>query len=162
MTALVTGATGFWGADLTETPAAGRARGARAGPRPGEGGLPAGRRRRGRRGRPDGAGLGGPALAGVDTVFHCAAQVTNWAPWSEFLAVTVRGTENLLAAAARVPLRRFVHVSTVRVYDDRPCRRLRAATEETPLGAASDTSATTARAKVMAEALVWRRRERCP
>ena len=84
------------------------------------------------------------ALAGVDTVFHCAALVTNWAPWSEFLAVTVRGTENLLAAAARAPLRRFVHVSTVRVYDDRPCRRLRAATEETPLGcAASDTSATT-------------------
>src|SRR5262249_18258692 len=39
------------------------------------------------------------ALLGVDAVFHSAALVTNWAPWPQFLATTVRGTENLLRAA---------------------------------------------------------------
>jgi nucleoside-diphosphate-sugar epimerase len=104
-----------------------------------------------------------PALDGVDTVFHCAALVTNWAPWSDFLAVTVRGTENLLAGAARAPLRRFIHVSTIRVYDDRSCRRRGVATEETPLGARGYRHfGYYARAKVMAEALVWQRRDALP
>jgi nucleoside-diphosphate-sugar epimerase len=103
------------------------------------------------------------AVAGVDTVFHCAALVTNWAPWPEFLAVTVRGTENLLAAAARVSLQRFVHVSTIRVYDDRHCRRLGVATEETPLGPRGFRHfGHYARAKVMAELLVWERRGTLP
>jgi nucleoside-diphosphate-sugar epimerase len=97
------------------------------------------------------------AVAGVDTVFHCAAVVSNWAPWSDFLAVTVRGTENLLRAAARVPLRRFVHVSTTRVYDDRHCRRLGVVTEETPYGPHGFRKfGHYARAKVLAESLVWK------
>jgi nucleoside-diphosphate-sugar epimerase len=97
------------------------------------------------------------ALDGVDTVFHCAALVTNWAPWSQFLAVTVQGTENLLQAAGRVDLHRFVHVSTIRVYDDRQCRRLGVVTEEVPHGPRGFRQfGHYARAKVMAEALVWK------
>src|SRR3990170_2549381 len=39
------------------------------------------------------------AAEGVDTVFHAAARVTDWGPWPEFEATTVRGTENALQAA---------------------------------------------------------------
>jgi nucleoside-diphosphate-sugar epimerase len=103
------------------------------------------------------------AVRGVDVIFHAAALVTHWAPWSEFLAATVRGTENLLEAAACADVNRFVHVSTVRVYDDRHCRRQGVVTEDAPLGKRGFRHfGHYARAKVMAEAAVWRYRTRLP
>ena len=97
------------------------------------------------------------ALEGVEVVFHAAALVTNWAPWSDFLAVTVEGTENLLAAAARARIQRFVHISTIRVYDDRHCRRHGVVTEDAPHGKEGFRHfGRYAKAKVMAEAAVWR------
>src|SRR5690349_12961017 len=68
------------------------------------------------------------ALDGVDTVFHSAAMVSNWGRWNDFQAVTVQGTENVLDAAERAGVRRFVHISTMRVYDDRICRQTGVAT----------------------------------
>ena len=47
------------------------------------------------------------ALAGVDAVVHCAVGNRE---------VTVRGTENLLAAVQCANVRRFVHISTIDVY----------------------------------------------
>ncbi len=47
------------------------------------------------------------ALDGVDAVVHCAVGDRE---------VTVRGTENLLEAALRAGVRRFVHLSTIDVY----------------------------------------------
>jgi nucleoside-diphosphate-sugar epimerase len=103
------------------------------------------------------------AMEGIDVVFHAAALVTNWAPWSRFLATTVRGTENVLAAAARARVRRFVHISTIRVYDDRYCRRYRLVTEDAPQGKRGFRHfGHYARAKVMAEAAVWRYQTRLP
>jgi nucleoside-diphosphate-sugar epimerase len=49
------------------------------------------------------------ALEGVDRVVHCAVGDR---------AVTVEGTRNMLQAAARANLRRFVHISTIDVYGD--------------------------------------------
>ena len=49
------------------------------------------------------------ALDGVDRVVHCA--VGN-------RATTVEGTRNMLAAAERAGVRRFVHISTIDVYGD--------------------------------------------
>jgi nucleoside-diphosphate-sugar epimerase len=104
-----------------------------------------------------------PAVEGIDVVFHAAALVTHWAPWSRFLATTVGGTENLLAAAARAAVRRFVHISTIRVYDDRHCRRHRLVTEDAPHGKRGFRHfGHYARAKVMAEAAVWRYQARLP
>lgn len=98
-----------------------------------------------------------PALRGVDVVFHTAALVTNWAPWSRFLQVTVQGTENLLAESLRAGVGRFVHISTIRVYDDRFCRRQGAVHEEAPHGSSGFRHfGRYARSKVMAEAAVWR------
>ncbi len=101
------------------------------------------------------------ALQGVDVVFHSAALVSNWAPWSAYLETTVQGTENLLAAAERAEVGRFVHVSTARVYDDRYCRRQRVVTEDAPHGERGfRPMGYYAHAKVLAEAAVWRYRPR--
>lgn len=103
------------------------------------------------------------AAAGVDTVFHAAAMVTNWGPWEPFRATTVTGTENLLAAALAAGVTRFVHVSTVRVYDDRYCRRHRVVTEDAPRGERGFRHfGHYAHAKVLAEAAVWRYAPRLP
>lgn len=56
------------------------------------------------------------ALEGVDTVYHAAALVTDWAPWSAFRSVTINGTRNMLKAAGTAGVKRFLHVSTDGVY----------------------------------------------
>jgi nucleoside-diphosphate-sugar epimerase len=99
----------------------------------------------------------GPALKDIDVVFHTAALVSNWAPWRDFQALTVQGTENMLQAAARTRIKRFVHISTIRVYDDRYCRRNGTVTEDAPHGKRGFRHfGFYARAKVLAEAAVWR------
>jgi len=96
------------------------------------------------------------AIEGIDTVFHCAAYVTDWGPWNKFQAVTVDGTANLLATAASAGVSRFLHVSTATVYDDRFCRRARVITEDAPHGDRGDRAyGNYSRAKVLAERLVW-------
>lgn len=57
-----------------------------------------------------------PALEGIEVVYHAAALVTDWAPWSEFRAVTINGTRNMLKAAATAGAGRFLDVSTDGVY----------------------------------------------
>jgi len=60
-----------------------------------------------------------PAVQGIDIVFHCAAKVTpGWGPWSEFEAITVEGTKNMLKASAEAGVKRFLQVSSVTVHGD--------------------------------------------
>jgi 2-alkyl-3-oxoalkanoate reductase len=97
-----------------------------------------------------------PALDGVDVVFHLAANVTDWGHWRDFEATTVEGTRNLLRAAAEAKIGRFVHFSTVSVYDDRFARRNRVLTEDTPHDPPGDRNfGHYARSKALAEQLVW-------
>jgi nucleoside-diphosphate-sugar epimerase len=72
-----------------------------------------------------------PALEGVETVFHAAALVTDWAPWSEFDRVTIGGTSFMLESAARADVSRFLHLSTDGVYAHRLLGRRM--TEDSPL-----------------------------
>ncbi len=58
------------------------------------------------------------AMAGCDVVFHCAAHVAEWDPPEVFEKVNVQGTANVLAAAKRAQVDRFVHVSTEAVLVD--------------------------------------------
>lgn len=53
----------------------------------------------------------------VDCVFHAAAKVSDWGSWEEFEKDTVIGTRNILTAAAANKVSRFVHISSVDVYD---------------------------------------------
>jgi nucleoside-diphosphate-sugar epimerase len=52
------------------------------------------------------------AVAGMDAVVHLAARVAVTGPWSAFEATNVRGTANLVAAAAEAGVGRFVFVSS--------------------------------------------------
>lgn len=58
------------------------------------------------------------AVGSVEFVFHCAANVSTWAPMDSYYEANVRGVANLLEAIKerRTPLQRYVHVSTVDVY----------------------------------------------
>jgi nucleoside-diphosphate-sugar epimerase len=55
-------------------------------------------------------------LAGVDSVVHTAAIVSNVVPLPRMHAVNVVGTRAVLAAAASAGVRRFVHLSSVVVH----------------------------------------------
>jgi nucleoside-diphosphate-sugar epimerase len=52
------------------------------------------------------------AMEGAEAVVHLAARVAVTGPWGEFEAVNVRGTTNVVGAAAAAGVRRFVHVSS--------------------------------------------------
>ena len=56
------------------------------------------------------------ALSGVEVVYHAAAHVSDWGPWSDFKRVTVDGTRNMLRAASNAGVKRFLHVSSDAVY----------------------------------------------
>src|SRR3990170_313861 len=98
------------------------------------------------------------AARGVDTVFHAAAKVTDWGPWPEFEAATVLGTEQALQAAVDAGVRRFLHVSTVGVYDDRALVSAGGrAGEDTPLTTGADGSwGFYAKSKMLAEKAAFR------
>jgi nucleoside-diphosphate-sugar epimerase len=61
-----------------------------------------------------------PLLAGVDSIFHCAAQPGVRASWDErfgtYVEQNVLVTQRLLEACRRVPVRRFVYSSSSSIY----------------------------------------------
>src|SRR5262245_15323604 len=59
------------------------------------------------------------AMDGGNVVVHCAAQVGEWGHVDEFRKVHVEGLRALLDATLGKPLHRFVHVSTLGVYEAR-------------------------------------------
>lgn len=52
------------------------------------------------------------ALEGVDVVFHVAALAGMWGPYERYHRVNVLGTQNILEAARRAGVSRFVHTSS--------------------------------------------------
>ena len=57
-----------------------------------------------------------PAVEDIDVVFHLAAIASDWGPHSLFDRVNHRGTANMLEAAVKAGVRRFVHTSSVAVH----------------------------------------------
>jgi nucleoside-diphosphate-sugar epimerase len=55
----------------------------------------------------------------VDVVVHCAAKVGDRGPVEEYRAANVDGLRNLLEACRNTPLKRFVHMSSLGVYEPR-------------------------------------------
>ncbi len=60
------------------------------------------------------------AVEGKDAIFHCGGKVEAGGRWVDFLEVNVLGTERLIQAALEHGVRRFVHVSSIGVYPERP------------------------------------------
>jgi nucleoside-diphosphate-sugar epimerase len=94
------------------------------------------------------------ATQGVDTVFHAAARVGEWGPWSEFQRHTVTGTGNVVDACLACRVRRLVHISSTSAYGH-PLPRPGGITEEEPLGTRLWWWDCYTRAKVAAEEIVW-------
>ena len=62
----------------------------------------------------------GNAAEGVTVVVHCAAKVGDWGPVDSYRDVNVRGLETLIEASCGTGmLKRFVHISSLGVYEAR-------------------------------------------
>jgi nucleoside-diphosphate-sugar epimerase len=83
--------------------------------------------------------------------------VSDWGPWREFRSVTIEGTRNVLEAAARAGVPRFLHVSTDGVYAHRYLGRRM--TEDTPLETRFAWWDYYRRSKLAAERLAWQHRD---
>jgi nucleoside-diphosphate-sugar epimerase len=59
------------------------------------------------------------AADGADYIIHCAAKVGDWGPVEEYRRVNVEGLRALLEAVRGKPLVRFVHISSLGVYEAR-------------------------------------------
>jgi nucleoside-diphosphate-sugar epimerase len=93
------------------------------------------------------------ATQNVDRVFHCASVVSDWGVAEHFSQTNVNGTRNLLAAATRAQVSRFVFLSTTDVYGF-PGAPVEETERPSPRGFPyADT-------KIEAEALVWSHRRR--
>ncbi len=65
-------------------------------------------------------------VAGADWVINCAAKVGDWGPLEEFRRLNVEALRLLLDAAVDARVERFVHVSSLGVYEGaRPLRHRR-------------------------------------
>jgi nucleoside-diphosphate-sugar epimerase len=90
-------------------------------------------------------------VAGADWVFNCAAKVGDWGTLEEFRRLNVAALRLLLEAAVAAGVERFVHVSSLGVYEGRD----HFGTDETTPPASQSLDAYT-RSKVEAEALALR------
>jgi nucleoside-diphosphate-sugar epimerase len=87
-------------------------------------------------------------VAGADWVFNCAAKVGDWGTLEEFRRLNVDALRLLLEAAADARVERFVHISSLGVYEGRDHH----GTDETVPPAANSLDAYT-RSKTEAEGL---------
>jgi nucleoside-diphosphate-sugar epimerase len=90
-------------------------------------------------------------VVGADWVFNCAAKVGDWGTLEDFRALNVEAFRLLLDAAVAARVERFVHVSSLGVYEARD----HFGTDETTPPAAQSLDAYT-RSKVEAEELALR------
>jgi len=95
------------------------------------------------------------ACQGVQIVFHAAARVGDWGPWSDFVKVSIDGTRNLLEAAISAGVRRFLHISSISAYGHRDGEGL-VLDESAPLSQNMPKWSYYSRAKVEAENVVWK------
>ncbi len=56
------------------------------------------------------------ACDGIDTIYHLAALVTDWAPKELFMRIIVGGTKNLVDAAIKKGVKRLVYMSSLVVH----------------------------------------------
>ena len=94
------------------------------------------------------------ACAGADRVYHAAAKVGDWGPWSQFVRISIEGTRNLIESAASANIKRFVHISSISAYGHPDGNGL-VLDETAPLGHRLHRWSYYSRAKVEAEELVW-------
>jgi nucleoside-diphosphate-sugar epimerase len=94
------------------------------------------------------------AADGVTIVYHSAAKVSDWGPWSEFEKEAVTSTRNVVEACRAAGVARLLHVSSISVYGHPKVAAGGRITEETPLGQGFWMWDYYPRAKLLAEQIV--------
>jgi nucleoside-diphosphate-sugar epimerase len=94
------------------------------------------------------------AFAGADVVYHCAAKVGEWGPWSEYQEQVIDATAHVLEACRAESVGRVLHVSSITVYGHPRVRDGRLFSEDEPLGQNLWWRDYYCRAKIRAEELV--------
>ena len=94
------------------------------------------------------------AMKGVTRLYHAAARVGDWGPWQSFVSITIEGTRNLLDAARKASLQRFLHISSISAYGHPDGEGL-VLDESAPLGQDLHRWSYYSRAKAEAERLAW-------
>lgn len=94
-------------------------------------------------------------VAGAAIVYHCAAKVSDWGPWSEFEEEAVASTTNVVAACRAEKVARLLHVSSISVYGHPRLAAGQLVTEETPLGQKLWMWDYYPQAKLLAEQIAW-------
>jgi nucleoside-diphosphate-sugar epimerase len=91
------------------------------------------------------------AVAGAAIVYHCAARVSDWGPWTGFDADIVQGTRHALGACQAEGVGRILYISSISVYGPNLPGVI---TEESPLAPVASLSRWDyyGRAKILAEA----------
>ena len=59
------------------------------------------------------------SLSGVDVVIHCAAPVEFWGPWEKYQSGIIDATIGLLDVANSAGVKRFIHISSESVLQDK-------------------------------------------
>jgi nucleoside-diphosphate-sugar epimerase len=73
------------------------------------------------------------AVAGADVVYHSAAHVGEWGPWTLYQSAIIDATRNILEACSKAGVGRVLHVSSITVYGH-PRPRPGLFTEDEPQG----------------------------
>jgi nucleoside-diphosphate-sugar epimerase len=92
-----------------------------------------------------------PFVSGAAVVYHCAARVGDWGPWSLYRQAVVEATGRLLAACRDAGVGRFLHVSSLNVYGHPRLREDEWLEEDRPLGQRLWWADHYCRAKILAE-----------
>jgi nucleoside-diphosphate-sugar epimerase len=93
------------------------------------------------------------AVIGTDIVYHCAARVSDWGPWSQFEREIVSATRNLVEACRAEQVGRLLHVSSISVYGNYRAKD-GLVSEDAPLGHKLMLWDYYPRAKILAEKVV--------
>lgn len=96
------------------------------------------------------------AMAGVSTVFHCAAVTSNNVPWKLHHEVNIVGTENVMNAAVKQGVKHVLHVSSVAIYGMENFYTNGPVPESMPYPASQDKWAYYMRSKIEAEKVALR------
>lgn len=99
------------------------------------------------------------AVRGATCVYHAAARVGDWGPWSDFQRVTIDGSRFLFDAIEAAAVPRLIHISSISVYGHVNGEG-RVFDESAPLGQHVHRWSYYTRAKVEVEHMLWQRRDR--
>lgn len=94
------------------------------------------------------------ACQGVDVVYHCAAKVGDWGAWREYQTLSIDATRKICEACTASGVSRLLYISSISAYGH-PAPRAVPITEDEPLGQDLWVWDHYARAKAIAEDLVW-------